>query len=130
MPISRGIPTLRQSRPKRRSVCIFKAVTESCCPSRSTSGVFKGGGGGATAPPLWPDHKFFWLILQCFVGFISRLNRINSVSRGMDVCVIALYRRPCQTRGLILVTCPCLQLRRVVTAGELQQMDCSKRCSS
>ena len=57
-----------------------------------TSGVFKGGGGGATAPPpLWPDHKFFWLILHCFVGFISRLNRIKSVSRGMDVCVIACY---------------------------------------
>ena len=89
------------------------------------SGVFRGGG-GATAPPLWPDHKFFWLILHCFVGFISRLNRIKSVSRGMDVCIIQMSI-PDQR---LLVTCPCLQLRRVVTAGELQQMDCSKRCSS
>ena len=56
----------------------------------ATSGVFKGGG-GATAPPPWPDHNFFWLILHCFVGFISRLNRIKSLSRGMDVCVIACY---------------------------------------
>ena len=51
------------------------------------SDVFMGGGGGA----LWSDRKFFGLILHCFVGFISRLNLIKSVSRGMDVCVIACY---------------------------------------
>ena len=49
------------------------------------------GGGCATAPPLWFDRKFFWLILHCFVGFISRLNRMKSVSRGMDVCIIVCY---------------------------------------
>ena len=49
----------------------------------------RGGGGGATAPPLWSDRKFFWLILHCFVGFISRPNHIKSVSRGMNVCIIA-----------------------------------------
>jgi len=42
-------------------------------------------------PPPWSDLKFFWLILHCFVGFISRINRIKSVSRGMDVCIIACY---------------------------------------
>ena len=57
---------------------------------RPDSGVFKGGG-GATAPPLGLTLNFFWLILHCFVGFISRINRIKSVSRGMDVCIIACY---------------------------------------
>jgi len=42
-------------------------------------------------PPLGLAVNFFWLILHFFVGFISRLNRIKSVSRGMDVCVIACY---------------------------------------
>ena len=34
--------------------------------------------------------ELFLLILHCFVGFISRLNLIKSVSRGMDVCVISI----------------------------------------
>ena len=42
-------------------------------------------------PPPFGLTIIFWLILHCFVGFISRLNRIKSVSRGMDVCVIACY---------------------------------------
>jgi len=42
MPISRGIPMLTQSHPKRRSVCIFKAVKESWCPSRSTVALLFG----------------------------------------------------------------------------------------
>ena len=56
--------------------------------SSTISGVFRG---GERWCDLWSHRKFFWLILHCFVGFISRLNRIKSVSRGMDVCVIACY---------------------------------------
>ena len=57
------------------------------------SGVFNGGGGRWCDSPPSPrsDRKFFWLILHCFVGFISRLNRIKSVSRCMDICITAYY---------------------------------------
>ena len=73
------------------------------------------GGGGATALPLWPDHNFFWLILHCFVGFISWLNHMKSVSRGMDVRIIACYYNYTDVHArpeASIVTCPCLQLRR------------------
>ena len=49
------------------------------------------GGGGATALPLWPDHKFFWLILHCFCRLHFATKPYKSVPRSMDVCVIACY---------------------------------------
>ena len=72
-----------------RAAHVFNGFRFSVAVTRS--GVFKGGGRWCDRPPPWSDRKFFWLILHCFVGFISRLNRIKSVSRGMDVCIIACY---------------------------------------
>ena len=91
-----------------RAAHVFNGFRFSVAVTRS--GVFKGrGGGGATAPPPWSDRNFFWLILHCFVGFISRLNHIKSVSRGMDVCIIACYytdvhARPEASSGMSVFT--------------------------
>jgi len=71
------LSTVESPHPKPISFCIL-----------DFSGVFKGGRWCDRPPPLWCDVIFFWLILHCFVGFISRLNRMKSVSRGMDVCIL------------------------------------------
>ena len=37
----------------------------------SRSVAYLRGGAVVRPPPPWSDRKFFWLILHCFVGFIS-----------------------------------------------------------
>ena len=99
-------------------------------PNGASSGVFKGEGGAMVRPPPPFGLTIIFLTnfaLFCRLHFATEPYKIRVQSHGRLCNSIIQTSMPDQR---LLVTCPCLQLRRVVTAGELQQTDCSKRCSS